>query len=123
MDSILHPDQFGTIKPWHDPHDADCQQNFNVRADCSCKRIVNRKAYRVVRVNDRSVSHGIRPRFVAEIWPDGRLVIREQGRKLRVETTLGAVYEGCLMREARRAMAVKQAARKARRLERKAKRK
>lgn len=99
--------QSTNYKDHHDPHSETCPHNADPENACECKRVVNRKPFRVCRVTDKSVGHGIRPSFVCEVWPDGRLVIREQGRKLRVVTTLGTVYEQCLMRDARNAILAK----------------
>lgn len=109
-------------KDHHDPRNEDCPHNTSADLPCECKAKRNRKPYRVVKVTDRSVGHGIRPQFITEIHPDGRLVIREQGRRHRVETTLGTVYENCLMRDALCAIAVKKQAKKDRRKARRAKR-
>lgn len=94
----------------HNPLNDGCPHNEDASNACECKRVVNRKPFKVCRVTDKSVGHGIRPAFVCEVWPDGRLVIREQGRKLRVATTLGTVYEQCLMRDARNAILLKRKA-------------
>lgn len=123
----------GHVKGCHNPRNEDCPQNTDAKFNCDCKSTAppkERKPYREVRVHDRNVGHGVRDHFVAEIWPDGKLVIREQGRRLRVETTLGVVYQDCLNRAARRIInekraakaAKKSASRKARKLARKARR-
>lgn len=113
---LLHPDQFGHIKGCHDPRNESCPQNADVKFDCACKsaRIVNRKPFKQVRVTDSQVGRGIRPEIVAELWPDGRLVLREAGRRLRVETTLGVIYEQCVARDARRAAMAKRNKRRTR---------
>lgn len=105
-------------KDHHDPHNPACPHNQDAANACECKRVVNRKPYKVCKVEDRSVGHGIRPQFSIEIHPNGRLVIRELGRRLRVEDSLGAIYERGLMRDARREKANKKKARKEKRLAR-----
>lgn len=84
------------IKDWHNPHNIDCHQNHYTNLDCTCKRPLTRKPYKVARVNDRD--HGS---VVLEIHPDGRLVLREKGRKFRLETTIGAVYDELLWKQAK----------------------
>jgi hypothetical protein len=100
------------VTAYNDAHDprTHCPHNVDPNAVCTCRRRRQRKPYRTLRVADKNVSRGIRPQLILEVHPDGRLVLREQGRRTRVETTLGTVYEQCLAREARRAVAAKRKA-------------
>lgn len=60
----------------------------------------NRKPYRVVRVHDpEKPYHGVSADFVVEVHPNGLVVIREKGRRVRRSTTVTAIYFGCIMRE------------------------
>jgi hypothetical protein len=108
----------GNVRDWHNPkafipERADfCPHNLDIARDCTCKRPVVRKPYKVARVTDSNCGIRRRAQIVAEIHPNGRLVLRELGRRHRVETTLGAVYESCVMHEARRVAAEKRKARR-----------
>lgn len=60
-----------------------------------------RKPFRVVRVvtPPQYVTHGVDPRLVLEIWPNGTIYIREHGRRVRREITAANVYVRCIMRD------------------------
>lgn len=106
----------GHVRDWHSPHNEDCAHNMTPAADCSCKRKVNRKPFRVLRVNDVSVKmHKVSGRIIAESYPNGLLILREHGKRTRYETTLGAVLTGLIWRDAMAKAKAKKAARKARR--------
>lgn len=96
--AALQEDGIGAVKDWHSPRNNECAHNDDAEKDCTCKRIVKRKPFRQVRVEDPTASHGVRKHIIAEIHPNGRLVLRESGRRLRVETTLAVVYENGLAR-------------------------
>ncbi len=82
-------------------HKTGCPQRYESTDECMCDFIKpkkrQRKPYRKVVVKDKNVQRGIREDLILEVHPNGRLVIREKGRKLRVETTLGVVYERLLV--------------------------
>lgn len=106
----------GRVRDWHSPRNNDCAHNMSPGSDCCCKRPVNRKPFRVVRVNDTSVDmHKISGRIVAELHPNGILVLREAGRRKRYVTTLGTIYAKLVWHEAITAAKAKKQARKARR--------
>lgn len=71
----------GRVKEWHNPRNDECPHNQELASDCTCKRIVNRKPYRKVRVYDEKVPHGYRPNIVVEVWPNGLIRLREMGRR------------------------------------------
>jgi hypothetical protein len=110
----------GIVKEWHSPHNDACRHNENVTRDCTCKRPVRRKPYRVVRVTDKGVSHNTNPRLVIELWPrDGTIIMREQRRRKRYSTTAADIYALLVRRAALAAIAKRKADRAARRLARK----
>lgn len=111
---ILPPDH-------HKPRNEACPHNEDADAECNCKKLRNRKPYRVVRVNDRNVGAGVRHNIIAELHPDGRLVLREAGRRRSsaVETSLGVIYERALWVRAMNVARENKAARTARRKARK----
>jgi hypothetical protein len=116
MDPLTTYRPVATYRDWHEPQNEDCLHNHDpITQPCTCKRKLIRKPFRVVRVRDANVGHGIRPELSIEVYPNGRLVIREAGRRMRVEATLGAVYEQCLMRDARRVVFAKRKAKQERR--------
>ena len=89
------------IHDWHDPRNEDCDQNRVSFADCTCKRKINRKPYRVVRVSDPTAANYQRDgRIVVEVHPNGLLVFRERGRRKAYSTTVGKIYTGLVWREA-----------------------
>ena len=57
---------------------------------------------RIVRVYDANAHHGIKPKLAMEIHPNGLVYVWESGRRLRRETTVGAIYLGCLRRDVAR---------------------
>lgn len=59
----------------------------------------NRKPYRVVRVYDKEAPHGVDPRLIFEIYPNGLVYIREHGRRVRREITAANIYVRCIMRD------------------------
>lgn len=101
--------QATNYKEHHDPHNVECRHNFLADNPCSCKRKLNRKPFRVVKVHDNSAGQGCRKQFVVEVHPGGSLVIREHGRtrKSSVEVTIASVYERALMLRARAIIANK----------------
>lgn len=90
------------IHDWHDPRNESCEQNRHpIEGHCTCKRKVNRKSYRVMRVNDPTAANYQRDgRIILEVHPNGLLVLRERGRRKRYETTVGKIYTGLVWREA-----------------------
>lgn len=106
-------------KEIHNPRNDTCEHNDNPDSACTCKAIRTRKPYRVCRVTDRSASHGIKPQLILEVHPEGLLVIRESGRRMRVETTLAIVYERALMQIALVARREKKKLRRENRIKRK----
>lgn len=116
------------IHDWHRPNNANCQQNIKAAWDCTCekpKRKVNRKPYRVCRVRDLGVNHGVKPDIIIEVHPNGRLIFREKNRPRRFSygTTAADVYARLVRNEALRKAALKAKERAAKRAERKAARK
>ena len=102
------------ISDWHSPRNEKCAQNYDADLDCTCKRVRHRKNYRVVRVKDDSVPHGVRQRIILEIHPDGTIILREQGRRKTnsYSTTTGKIFGGLLWRQAMIAAKAKRAQRK-----------
>jgi hypothetical protein len=115
----------GNIKDWHKPSNDDCPQNFSLEADCTCKRPVNRKPYRVVRVVDQGVAHNVNPKIVIEVWPNGTLTFREAKRRRKYHASTADIYSMLVRRQAIRELAerkqARKLARKARKLARRAK--
>jgi len=112
----------GKVKDWHYPNNAECRHNADVYEDCTCKRIVNRKPYRRIRVHDEKVPHGYRHDIIVEVWPNGLIKLRERGRR---EKSAHGVMAGDLYSTLvrRHALAIVAAKRKARAEKRKARRK
>lgn len=104
----------GVIKAWHDPRNYSCANNEDIYKNCTCKRVVNRKPYRVVRVHDGKAPAGVKADIVVEVHPNGRLVFREAKRRRGYETTAGAVYYRIMAQEARVAAMAKKKARRRR---------
>lgn len=73
-----------------------------------------RKPYRTVRVHDENVPHRCKKDIVVEVWPNGVLTFREQGRRSSsaLATTAGEIYADLMMRAARRAILEKRKAKK-----------
>jgi hypothetical protein len=113
-------DSSTNYKEHHDPRNDDCPHNEDPERSCECKKPRNRKPYRRIAVCDRDVNHGVRPDLIVEIYPNARVVIREKGRRHRIETTVGTIYENCLKRDALIAIAKKRAARAERRKQKRA---
>lgn len=92
------------IHDWHDPRNPGCSQNAHWTCDCTCEKPKRqRKPYRTVKVHDESVSmHKVRPDIILEIHPNGRLVLREKGRRSSLYTTVASVYERLVIGEARK---------------------
>lgn len=95
----------GKIPDWHDTKNEACPQNQEgqLHKDCTCKKQVNRKGYRVCRVHDeitKDRSHKTSQDIVIEVHPLGRLVFREKGKRKRYETTAVRVLEGLRWRAA-----------------------
>ena len=114
------------IHDWHRPRNEACSQNKNPAKDCDCaKPKRNFKPYRVVRVHDTEVNHGVKPDIIIEVHPNGRLIFREKGRPRRFSygTTAADIYGRLVRNEALRKMAAKKKERAARRAERNAARK
>lgn len=89
------------IHDWHDPYNDVCPQNIDAGNSCTCKRKINRKSYRVMRINDPTAANYQRDgRIILEVHPNGLLVLRERGRRKRYETTVGKIYTGLVWREA-----------------------
>jgi hypothetical protein len=95
------------IHDWHNPRafnpDAPdfCPHNLDITRDCTCKRKVNRKPYRVVRVSDPTAANYQRDgRIVVEVHPNGLLVFRERGRRKQYSTTVGKIYSNLIWHEA-----------------------
>ncbi len=99
------------VKEWHSPRSEKCPHNRNASLPCNCKRPRRRKHYRVVRVTDDTVPHGVRSRLAVEIYPDGTIVLRELGRRRvnALSTTAGKVMIGLLWRNAMIAAKAKKA--------------
>lgn len=103
------------IHDWHDPRNELCGQNQHLDANCTCKRKVNRKPYRVVRVSDPTAANYQRDgRIVVEVHPNGLLVFRERNRRKTYSTTVGKIYSNLLWHEAMTLAKAKKAARRAR---------
>ena len=103
----------GRVKDWHDPHDEGCPQNYDHRNDCTCKRPMKRKPYRVVKVTDNGVNHNVNPKLILEIYPhNGVIAIREKRRKKRYYSTTADIYSGMVRSAAFAAIAAKKKARK-----------
>ncbi len=102
------------VKDWHSPRSEKCPHNRDAALPCNCKRPRRRKHYRVVRVNDESVPHGVRSRLAVEIYPDGTIVLREIGRRRvnALSTTTGKIMIGLLWRQAMVAAKAKKAKRR-----------
>lgn len=114
---------YGRVKDWHDPRNGDCAHNTYIESDCTCKRIVKRKPYRVVKVHDSGVPYNVNPNIVLEIYQtNGTLVLREAKRRKRYSTTVSDVYAWLVRRSALAAMAAQREARRQRKMERKRKR-
>lgn len=59
----------------------------------------NRKPYRTIRVTDHSAPHGVDPRLIFEVYPNGVIYVREHGRRVRRETTAASLYVKLIMRD------------------------
>ena len=57
------------------------------------------KEYRVIKVTDYSVPHGVKPELVVKVWKNGMIEIRERCRRVEYSATVGSVYVGALKRE------------------------
>lgn len=114
MDAVI----CGKVRNWHRPANPDCPHNSDIKSDCNCKRIVNRKPFRVVRVHDDNVPYRVNPNLILEIYPHGRIAIREQRRSRRYWTSTADIYAWRVRIEALQALA---AAKKARAEKRKQK--
>lgn len=106
-DIILPPDH-------HQPRNEACGHNIDPRYVCTCKKVKNRKGYRVCRVTDAHAPAGVESNIVLEVHPGGLLVFREKGRRRRYQTTAGSVFAGLVWKEAKAAAAAKKAKRRAR---------
>lgn len=91
--------KMGRVRDSHSPRNEECMHNASPAADCSCKRQVTRKPYRVVRVTD---PHAMRAHnIVAEIrFDNGLLTLRQKGKRKRVSVNLGVLYERLILNEA-----------------------
>ena len=94
--SINHP----IIHAWHSPQNSLCAQNADIDAACTCKRVVERKPYRVVRIHERNPPHRVSDKLVVKLWPDGRMEIREHGRRFSVTVQISYVYDRAKWRQA-----------------------
>jgi len=110
----------GKVRNAHNPRNEDCPHNLDATEDCNCKRIVNRKPYRVIRVHDENVPRGYRNDIIVEVWPNGLIKLRERGRRAKSAHGImaGDLYSMLLRRHA---LAIVAAKRKARAEKRKAK--
>lgn len=91
--------KMGKVRDWHSPRNEDCMHNASPAADCTCKRQVTRKPYRVVRVTDPHAQRA--HKIVAEIrFDNGLLTLRQKGRRHRVSINLGVLYERLVLNEA-----------------------
>lgn len=111
----------GAVKDWHSPHNEDCHHNFDINADCTCKRPRKKKPFRSVRVHDENVGRRVNPNIILEIYPNGAIALREQRRKMRYWTTAADIYSWRIWQEGLKAVAAQRAKRKANRLARKGK--
>jgi hypothetical protein len=105
----------GHVKECHKPSNDRCPHNTDPKFDCTCKsgRVVERKPYREIRVQDASVKmHSISGNIVCRIFDNGLLVMREKGKRRTYETTIGAVYTGRVWSEAMAKAREKKAKRK-----------
>lgn len=104
----------GVVLPpdWHQPHDDGCPNNNDPMKPCTCKRPLHRKPYKVCRVHDNKVPHGISPDIIMETHPNGLLVFREKGRRTRYETTAGQIFAGLVRKAGYDAAAAKRQARR-----------
>ena len=111
----LQGNEIGDVKLWHDPHNEECLNNSDIYKNCTCKRQVKRKPYRVVRVSDPTATNYQRDgRIVVEVHPNGLLVFRERGRRKQYQTTVGKIYSNLIWHEAMMLAKAKKAARRAR---------
>jgi|SRR5215471_3517153 len=103
----------GKVKNAHNPRNEDCPHNLNATLDCNCKRIVNRKPYRVIRVHDSNVPRGYRHDIIVEVWPNGLIKLRERGRREKSAHGImaGDLYSMLLRRAALAHVAAKRKAR------------
>ena len=103
----------GKVKDWHNPRSEDCDHNRDAINDCNCKRIVNRKPYRRIRVYDINVPHGYRHDIIVEVWPNGLIKLRERGRREKSAHGImaGDLYSMLLRRAALAYVAAKRKAR------------
>jgi hypothetical protein len=113
------------VKDWHSPFNESCDHNINPTLACTCKRVRIRKNYRVVKVHDTDVPHNCKPDIIMEVYPNGRLIFREAGRRKTsgYATTAGAIYSRLLMNEAKAKVLAKAQLKRQRKLERKKARK
>lgn len=112
---MLDTNEVGHVKECHNPRNDLCPHNADSKFDCSCKsgKVVIRKEYREIRVNDASVKmHRISGNIVCRLYPNGLLVMREKGKRKTYETTIGAVYTGRVWSEAMQKAREKKAKRK-----------
>lgn len=63
------------------------------------KKARTRKPFRSVRVFDPHAPHGVDPRLILEIWPNGTIYLREHGRRVRRETHAAKIYVRCIVSE------------------------
>lgn len=106
----------GKVRDWHQPRNEDCMHNASPAADCTCKRIVQRKPFKTVRATCPEADRAAHRNIVATIRMDnGLLTLRFKGKRKTVSTTLLALYERLTMLEAQRVIRERKAARKARR--------
>lgn len=93
----------GRVKDHHSPNNEECEHNQAIDRDCTCKRVLNRKPFRVCKVHDTATKDRDRrtsPDIIIEVHPNGRLVFREKGKRTRFETTSVKVFEGLRWRAA-----------------------
>lgn len=103
----------GKVRDWHNPRNEDCMHNASPAADCTCKRQVKRKPFRVVRCTDPDAQRQSHKIIVAELRMDnGLLTLRIKGKRKRVSTTLGALYARLVMADALNAARARKAARR-----------
>jgi hypothetical protein len=108
----------GKIRDWHSPHNDECPHNHDVESDCSCKRKVERKPFRTLRLHDSITpnrGHKTSPDIIIEAHlQNGLLIFREKGKRTRYETTVVKIYEGLRWRAAMVAAQEARAKRKSR---------
>lgn len=105
----------GNVRSWHSPHNHACQHNDNIALDCNCR--MRRKPYRVIRVRAEDVNHGVNPRIIVEVHPNGGILkFREARRPARtaLSTTVAAIYSRLTREKALKVLQARHAAKRER---------